>query len=318
MTGGAWDTLGISHTGDVAAIRKAYSRRLKEIDVEGDPDAFVALHAAYRHALREAGPRDRPAEAPPPGDGPLIPDEAAPDPPAEDPAWPPAARDATPPPHLRLEALLYGEPGSAPDADALRATVTEILASPDMENVDHAGRAEMWLAETAYRAIPRSDPIAPMIVRHFNWERNEGRIDQPPALDVLIARARDQERGEDLLGLVEDPEHPMHEAYCSLMGWGPEVDSQEIRAIGGDVSRLLKVIRARAPAAESMLDRKRVALWDERLGSTPRPVSWEGAERTAEPDRGPASGGKNPGKLLLGIMILLMLSRIAACLPQPH
>lgn len=50
----AWDTLGIEPTEDRRAIRVAYARRLKEIDVDADPQAFIALREAFEDAQQEA------------------------------------------------------------------------------------------------------------------------------------------------------------------------------------------------------------------------------------------------------------------------
>jgi hypothetical protein len=46
-----WHELGIEPTADPQAIRRAYARRLKDIDPEGDPEAFHRLRQAYEAAL---------------------------------------------------------------------------------------------------------------------------------------------------------------------------------------------------------------------------------------------------------------------------
>lgn len=57
MTGGfwPWNELDLDETGDVRAIKRAYAKRLRQIDHEADPDAFGILRDAYSHALDLAG-----------------------------------------------------------------------------------------------------------------------------------------------------------------------------------------------------------------------------------------------------------------------
>ena len=48
MTGeSCWTILGIAPTSDQRAIRMAYAARLKEIDPEADPQAYIALREAF-------------------------------------------------------------------------------------------------------------------------------------------------------------------------------------------------------------------------------------------------------------------------------
>lgn len=54
MTPALWSTLGIEPTNDVAEIKRAYARRLKQVHPEDDPEGFQALRAAYDQATHLA------------------------------------------------------------------------------------------------------------------------------------------------------------------------------------------------------------------------------------------------------------------------
>lgn len=46
-----WEVLGIAATADTAAVRRAYVAKLRRIDVEHEPAAFIRLREAYERAL---------------------------------------------------------------------------------------------------------------------------------------------------------------------------------------------------------------------------------------------------------------------------
>lgn len=52
MPDGRWDELGIAPSDDAAAIRRAYAARLKTLDVDSDPTAFIRLREAFDAALQ--------------------------------------------------------------------------------------------------------------------------------------------------------------------------------------------------------------------------------------------------------------------------
>lgn len=49
-----WSILGIDRTGNERTIKRAYAKKLKDIDVEAEPAKFIALRKTYDEALRQA------------------------------------------------------------------------------------------------------------------------------------------------------------------------------------------------------------------------------------------------------------------------
>jgi len=60
-----WEELGIAPTADPAMVRQAYARRLKTLDIEGDPAAFMSLRQAFDDALAWSGEEHPPSESAP-------------------------------------------------------------------------------------------------------------------------------------------------------------------------------------------------------------------------------------------------------------
>ena len=56
-----WASLGLAATSDVHAIRSAYAGKLKQIDVDSDPDSFRTLreHPHYAGWIASTGTRTR-------------------------------------------------------------------------------------------------------------------------------------------------------------------------------------------------------------------------------------------------------------------
>lgn len=54
MAGNIWKILGIKPTGDIVAIKRAYSSLAHKINPEDEPEKFRELHEAYRAALQSA------------------------------------------------------------------------------------------------------------------------------------------------------------------------------------------------------------------------------------------------------------------------
>lgn len=277
-----WAQLGLARTDDAGEIRRAYARKLKAIDVDADPDAFVALRQAMEQALWEAHDA-RHARAAPEAEADPMPGEAGEASavaPVADSVWQPmAAPDSaeTPGPYeapnpaetedrnarfIAFEHLLFpGEDAPPPDPAALAAALDAILDHPEMETIDHNARVEVWLADALYHAVPRSDPVIGTAIDRFGWAQRLGNWDQPWLLDALVRR-RDSFR---FMQDVATPGHALHKAWRDLQS---DRESLGLFTIGrrGEVERLLGTIRRNYPDAEAALNPLRVSLWEERLG----------------------------------------------------
>ncbi len=290
----AWTILGVDLNADRTEIRRAYAARLKAIDVEADPAAFIELRGALDQALahladrqwreqeaeRAPGPSD--AGAPIFGEAEQLADTGewlagaqypmdVGDPGADlawddydqdhDPlAWVPPLPDEGNERFRRLDTLLFGLDGAQPDPDELAAATRDILDHLNEASIDRAAQIEFWLAESALAAIPRADPIVHLLVKHFGWDKAEGEIDQPYAFGELARRWR----GWVFIDQVRREKHPLHRALADLTRPEERLGLNRF-FIGTRVEQLLATIRQKFPSAEEELEPHRVAMWDQRL-----------------------------------------------------
>jgi len=273
-----WTILGLKRTDDIAEIRRAYSRKLKAIDVEADPSAFIALREAFERARADAEARrwreetdsaqdDAPLELP--TDAPLPADPMPAPAPAPEPET--AAREDPDARFTELERLLFpGDGAPPPDPEALADAVGAILAHPEMDQVDRRANVELWLAELLFDAAPRSDPVVATVVDHFHWDAKAGDWDQLWSFEALVNRRN----ALALIDQLADENHHLHWAWCDLTGNSPTLGLERIGR-GGDISLLLQKIRDEAPPAEEYLNPDRVALWEAQLNkSVPNILRW--------------------------------------------
>jgi hypothetical protein len=278
----AWALLGIAPTQDARAVKRAYGRLLKDIDVDADPAAFIRLHGARDLALRWGV--ETPEWEPQDGiDG-------------ADALWPeeewrtlldagglpagtggrgfdldfagglePAGREPVAGGDARLNAasaalarLLFDPAPPAPDA--VEATGIATLAACAEASVDDAATTEEWLLSALAASIPRSDPLIVPAARYFGWEdavRTRGRrfsidlhdlLDRRAARDV-VARCRahrDSDHHRALLELAGPPR-----ARLGLFGLG----------LAKEVRNFLDTVVAPQPMVEHDLDPDNLAWW---------------------------------------------------------
>lgn len=267
----SWQRLGIERTDDVTAIKRAYAKRLKETDVEADPRAFISLREARDFALEFArSPAPAALDDPEPFDWDDEPDFAGQDDWLISPA--PDARSAPADPRAfaeaearrarfeELQSLLFADDPRPGAPERMRVLVREMLADPEMLGLTNAERVEAWLAWAAAASEPRSDPILPLVVEHFGWERKFEDWD----LDYSIIAAVQRYRALLFREVALPPGSPYHEAWMELtrtedrLGWDRYLAA-------GRVAKLLTIVRDHCPAAEDLLNPHRVALWDEHL-----------------------------------------------------
>lgn len=297
----AWKALEIEPTSDQRAIRVAYSARLKAIDPETDPQAFIALREAFEAAKIQAQWADLPdedEEDEEDWDEQAWDENASWDPaPAEyvirplahagGPEWQePALEDAAP----AAEAATDEGPASpwAPirpaDADAHARALATLLYSNDRQAQPYPSDAqteEMLSHWQVIAADPRMQEIAffadadrwtsELIARTVPFSdplvplatRHFGWTREQGAITQshAVARVTERYRMLEFLDAVKAKQHPLNEAWRELTRPATERTRRGI-ANGRRVRQLLRIVRDKYPDMEGCFDTTRVALWD--------------------------------------------------------
>ncbi|NML05639.1 hypothetical protein [Sphingomonas sp. G-3-2-10] len=199
-----WAILEIEPISDLRAIRVAYTRKLKAIDPETDPQAFIALREAYDAAQIQAQWVDLPDDDDSDDDYDWEAEEWSGEP-AAGYSYNPITGTATPLADAgqddkfhALAGFLFpdGERRNATpgqdDERELNAWLDPILSDPRMEQVGFHADVERWLADLLARAWPASDAILLRSARHFGWDAGADPATHiSPAIDFINARLRD-------------------------------------------------------------------------------------------------------------------------------
>lgn len=277
-----WAILGIALTRDQRAIRTAYSARLKAVDPDVDPQAFIALREAFEAAKAEAAWIGADIAASVDDDSEL----------AEGIAHPPAAGDSFPRPaaepdrvdvHARaIMAIIHGPAGDTPWlADAPRAAMLDhwkaIAADPRMAEIGFFGDVERWAANVIADGAPRSSSLIVPATQLFNWLAHEGRLAQSDAAWEVVRLYR-LRAIVDRATWTNDPRHPAWIELTTRAYPGSNRGRTDPLA----VYELLTAVRQAWPEVEAHFDPLRVALWK---NNTAAPDSYESRVARGEQPR---------------------------------
>ncbi|HEY0627011.1 MAG TPA: hypothetical protein VGD10_09790 [Allosphingosinicella sp.] len=272
---GTWKLLGIEPTDDSRAIKKAYAARLKAIDPDQDPQAFISLRKARDTALYWATIEDADIPA---YDGMEAEHVGQPDfePEAEQETRPTelAAASRRPNPWQmptladqmgKIEAILF-DPAQTPiDHVRLKTQIEALLRHPDMATISRAEEIETWLAHLIIDAIPRSDALIAPATRRFDWMAKAQGWECPWYVEEVVARYHDcryrdgEARDEHALAMRSLASEPPARSNA-LKDWA--------------VARFLRHVRANHPTIERDFDRATIDWWDRHLAERRERFPW--------------------------------------------
>jgi hypothetical protein len=179
-----WQVLGIDPTDDLRTIRRAYAALLKTIDMESEPQRFIALREAYEAAL--SGIRETPL--------PFAIEEAAPI--ADLSELVPVAMDGADRAAIqriagRIRHLLQGGEPIAAIEDELTDLTLRMTAEIDRDTIDRQADAEEWIVATITAHLPRSDAMVHPAVAAFRWQARRYGQYRPDKAMIVIDRMRE-------------------------------------------------------------------------------------------------------------------------------
>lgn len=266
----AWKKLGIDETTDRREIKRAYAAKLKTIDPDKDPQAFLALREALETALWQAHAAQW--EDKDDGDTDFVDetvdgqDTAQLDPLADGHSVNTNADIISDPDNerrSRLSEILWGDDPIGPLEAEAQSLAEQIIVASEQARIDDAGMCEDWLAWLTANTIRRSDCIIPMLVQTYNWRGNAGTVNSSHAHDAILERYRDLVQ----LHALRRPEHPDHITFQRLTEpmAGPP-GQVEARLHGARIRHFLMQVRDRNPTVEWDLNSETVAHWERAVG----------------------------------------------------
>ena len=258
----AWTVLGIEPTDDARAIRIAYTRRLKDIDPEIDPQAFILLRAAYDQVrdgsdsfvLSSHSPDDAPqlarvSEAA--GDGAS------------------AGMDAAQTHTQAINALLYRHDWPQPwlDSEGQEALIEHwraLVDDPRMEEIAFRDRLDRWTSAVIAETSPLSAPILMLAAETFGWPDADANVHTNPHVAEIARRYRMLK----LLWNASTPETRHHAAWIELTTpAGPFSSRGKVDA--RLVFDVITATRYALPQLEEQFDAARLEAWENLMAHSP-------------------------------------------------
>ena len=274
-----WTLLGIAPTGDLKSIRRVYAQRLKTIDIERDPRAFIALRSAYEAALHGVVPA--PASAARDAPSPSL--AAGPDGSAE--------MDA-------ILALLRGRRPPSEIAAPLSDLTERLITQSRSVSIAESEAIEIWLAETIDEHVPRTNGMVAPTVAAFRWDARASSYDCPETVLYVVERHRDLAFLRELQRL--NPAYRL--AWTALTEGG--VDFESVHA--GCMTTLLGIVQYQRPGLIDDIDIGHFQRWTDYLETV------RAAERRAVAVEQPPRPAGSPNLILsTAISVCILVAGVA-------
>jgi hypothetical protein len=264
-----WSLLDIARTDDRKTIREAYARKLKALDPDAAPEAFMDLREARDAALSG----EFLDAAPPAGDlagelddllaeAPRVEAEFVDDP-VERPQFSVEYDERDDQRFHRMVELFTAE-GDLGDADAaeLQRHLDALFADDRMADLGHFARVEIWLAELLAQRYPRAARLFPQVAERFEWNERAHELGIHPAIPWLVGA----HEGQALVDDIRRRDHPYHREWTELVQ-GRVKGPLFFRAIDhGRMGNLIATVRRDFPWLEQdHWQADLVARWEKRI-----------------------------------------------------
>jgi len=268
-----WTVLGIAPTGDLKPIRRAYAQRLRTIDIERDPRAFIALRTAYETAMQNIAP---------------VPEAVL-----EKGVSSPAAGIAGGTEMDAILAVLRGDGRPSEIIVPLTDLTQQLVARSRSTSLVESEAIEAWLAETIDEHVPRSNGMIAPAVAAFRWDERVQSYDCPEIIRFVVDRHHDLA----FLGELQRLNPAYRLAWSALTEGGVEFESVH----SGCMTTLLGTVQYQRPGLIDDIDIGHFQRWTDYLEAV------RAAERRVIAVEPPPPSAKSPNLILSTIISLCIL-----------